>query len=76
MFSTYLHLSSLSATVPVGGCLQVWFPLTRLPGILPAVPCIFVWLPPIFDGISSHTHLLIGIDFVSVIISIIIHWIF
>jgi len=43
----FLHWSSFSVTVLVGGCLQCWFPLTGLPWNPPAVPgiCIFAQGP-------------------------------
>ena len=40
----------------VGGCLQGWFSLTGLPWNLPAVPGIFVDLPPTLDGTISQAH--------------------
>ena len=43
-------------TVPVGGGLQGWFPLTRLPWNLPAVPGICTGPPPTVDGTSSQAH--------------------
>jgi len=52
----FLYLSSFSVTVPVGGRLQGWFPLTGLPWNLPAVPGICAGLPPTLDGTSSQAH--------------------
>ena len=43
-------------TVPVGGRLQGWFPLTGLPWNLPAVPGICKGPPPTLDGTSSQAH--------------------
>ena len=50
----FLHLSSFSLTVPVGGCLQGWFLLPGLPWNLPAVPGICTGPPPTLYGTSSQ----------------------
>ena len=57
MVGEYLHRSSFSVMVLVGG-LQGWFLLTGLPWNLPAEPCILTGPPPTIYGTSSQTHLL------------------
>ena len=42
----FFYWSSCALTVLVGGRLQGWFPLTRLPWNLPGVPGIFAGHPP------------------------------
>ena len=56
MSGKFLHLSSFSLTVPVGGCLQGCFPLTGLLWNLLAVPGICAGPPPTLDGTSSQAH--------------------
>ena len=46
-YGKFLHWSSISVTVLIGGRLQGWFPLTGLPWNLPALPGIFAGLPPV-----------------------------
>ena len=52
----FLHRSSFSMAVLVGGRLQGWFPLTGLPWNCPAVPGICAGLPPTLDGTSSQAY--------------------
>ena len=52
----FLHWSSFSVTLLVGGCLQGWFPLTCCPCNFPAVPGILVGPSPTFHGVSSQAH--------------------
>ena len=54
--SKFVHWSSISLIVLVGGCLQDWFPLTELPWNLPAVPGIIAEPIPTFGGTSSQAH--------------------
>ena len=54
----FLHWSSFSVTVLVGGHSQDWFPLTWLPWNLHAACRILIEPPPTSDGTSSYAHLL------------------
>ena len=52
----FLHWSSFSVKVQVGGNLQGWFPLTELPWDLLPVPSIFAGPPLTFNGIGSQAN--------------------
>ena len=52
----FLHWSSFSVMVLVGGCLQGWFLFAGLQWNLPAASSIFAGPPPTFEGTSSQAH--------------------